>query len=223
MRKIALVGIVLLCALGAPGLYPRALSRPTPGQDILARRITLHLSKATMNLALSNLAVQHRVPIGIERSLSHSDDEKLNLDFDAVTLKEVLDSIVEQEPLYRWERVDGVINFVPARERDPFVEAFLNTPVAHFDPGKWNSIFQVRNAIGDIPEVKRMLEANRKTIDKYGDYVKYPSIYTRDDVDLSISNTTVRGVLNRVIRDSEHTLWSIGWVPGDKEALSIRF
>jgi hypothetical protein len=213
MRKFARVGIVLLCAFFLSGLYSRASARSQSAQDILALRITVHLSKATMILVLNTLSVEHRVPIGIERSPAHNDDEKLNLDFDGGTLKEVLDSIVQQEPLYRWELVDGVINFVPAGDRDPFIEAFLSTPVAHFDPGKWTSIFQVRNAIGDIPEVKRMLEANHKTLFKY----------TKKDVDLSISNTTVRGVLNRVIRDSEHTSWSIGWVPGDKDSLSIRF
>lgn len=123
-----------------------------------------------------------------------------------------------------WGATNGsIVNFVPTRDRDPFVEAFLNTPVARFDPGKWTSIFQVRDAIGDIPEAKRMLEANRKTLYKYGDYVKYPSIYAKKDVDLSISHTTVRGVLNRVIRESEHNLWSIGWARGDRDALSIRF
>ena len=212
---------MLLCALGAPGHYARP--RLTTTETILARPITLHLSKATLSLALGTLSVQHRVPIGIERSPSHSDDEKLNLDFDGGTLKEVLDSIVKQERLYRWEVVEGVINFVPARDRDPFVEAFLNTPVAHFDPGKWGSVFQVRDAIGDVPEVKQMLEENHKSLYKYGDYVKYPSIYSKKDVDLRISHTTVRGVLNRVIRESEHNSWSIGWAPGDKDALSIRF
>jgi hypothetical protein len=223
VRKFARVGIVLYCAFISPGLYAHTSTRPSPAQDLLGQRITVHLSKATISSALNTLSVEHRVPIGIERSPAHNDDEKLNLDFDSGTLKEVLDSIVQQEPLYRWKLVDGVINFVPTRDCDPFIEAFLNTPVAHFDPGKWTSIFQVRNAIGDVPEVKSMLEKNHKTLFKYGDYVKYPSIYTRKDVDLSISSTTVRGVLNRVIRDSEHTFWSIGWVPGDKDALSIRF
>lgn len=68
-----------------------------------------------------------------------------------------------------------------------------------------------------------MLEANGKTLYKHVDYIKYPSIYTKMDVDLSISNTTVRGMLNHVIRDSEHTFWSIGWSPEDKDAVAIRF
>lgn len=223
MRKVLRVGILLYCSLVF--VVPCALPAPRQAltQDLLSQQIQLRVDKEALSYALGVLAVKHRVPIGIERSPVDKNEPKLNLDVEKATLKEVLDSIVEQEPLYRWEIVDGVINFVPARDRDPFIEAFLNTPVAHFDPGKWTSIFQVRNAIGDVPEVKRMLEENRKTLFKYGDYVKFPSIYTKQGVDLSISNTTVRGVLNRVVRDSEHTSWSIGWVSGNKDALSIRF
>jgi hypothetical protein len=173
--------------------------------------------------ALSTLSVNHRVPIGIEYSLADKNEPKLNLDIDRGTLREALDSIVIQEPLYRWEIVDGVVNFVPTRERDQFFEDLLNTRVDHFDPGKWTIIFKVRDAIGEIPAVKRLLASNHKTLAKYGDYVKYPSIYTKKDVDLRISNTTVRGVLNRIIRDSEHKGWSIGWRPGEKDVLAIRF
>jgi hypothetical protein len=157
----------------------------------------LHLKDETLMYALSTLSVDHRVPIGIEYSSHDKNEPKINL--------------------------ESVINFIPTRDRDPFLETFLNTEVAHFDPGKWTIIFQVRDAIGDIPEVKKLLESNQKTIFKYGDYAYRPSIYTKKDVDLSISDTNVRGVLNRVVRDSEHKSWSLGWFRGDKDALSIRF
>ena len=223
MRNVACVGIVLWCALVSSGIRPAASPQPTSVQAILSRRITVQLNQATLRLAVGTLSAAHKVPVGVEYAVAHSDEHIINLDFKDGTAKEVLDSIVRQEPRYRWEMIDGVINFVPTCGRDPFIEAFLETPVDHFDPGKWTSIFQVRNAIGDIPEVKQMLAANHKTLYKSGDYVKRPSIYAKGDVDLSVSHTTVRGLLNRVIRESEHNFWSIGWARSDKDALSIRF
>ncbi len=223
MEKPFRVGIFLFFLLVSSGSYARPTSQHALTQDLLNQQIQLHLRNKTLGYALNVLAVEHRVPIGIERSLADKNEPKINLEIDRETLKEVLDAIVNEEPLYRWEIVDDVINFVPRQERDPFFEALLNTPVDHFNPGKWTIIFQVRNAIGEIPEVKRLMESNQKTLFKYGDYVKYPSIYTKKDVDLSISNTTVRGVLNRIIRDSEHKGWSISWLPGDKDALTISF
>lgn len=223
MRRVASIGIVLLCAFVSSGLRPAAGAQPAPAQDLLDRRITLELGDATLRLALGTLSATYDVPIGVEYSVTHSDQRTINLDFKDGTIKEVLDSIVKQEPLYRWELVDGVVNVVPTRDRDPFIEAFLNTPVDRFDPGKWTSIFQVREAIGHIPEVRRMLEANRKTFYTGGVYVKRPSIYAKKDVDLSISRTTVRGLLNRIIGESEHNFWSIGWARANKDAVSISF
>ena len=223
MKRTLVIGILVFCLVPTLGAVPGPTSRQVAESGILGQQIELHLRQDTLMYALSALSVRHRVPIGIEYSQADKNEPKLNLETERATLKEVLDSIVKQEPLYRWEVVDGVINFVPTRDRDRFIETFLSTPVAHFDPGKWTIIFEVRDAIGDIPEVKRLLESNQKTIAKYSDYAYSPSIYTKKDVDLSISETNVRGVLNRIARDSEHKGWSIGWRPGDKNVLSIRF
>lgn len=223
MKRAFTIGILVFCIVPTLSAGPGPALRLVAEPDILSQRIELHLKEDTLMYALGTLSVDQRVPIGIEYSRDDKNESKLNLEVDHATLKEVLDLIVRQEPLYRWEVVDGVINFVPTRDRDPFIEAFLNTRVAHFDPGKWTIIFQVRDAIGDIPEVKNLLQSKHKTISKYGDYIKYPSIYTKKDVDLSISDTNVRGVLNRMVRDSEHKKWSIRWRPGGKDELSIRF
>jgi hypothetical protein len=223
MKKAFAVAVFLFCCLIAPNSYSYLRSRGDSGDGILTKRLELHLRKESLILVLGTLSVDHRVPIGIEYSSADKNEAKISIDVEHATLRQVLDSIVQQEPVYRWEIVDGVINFVPTRERDPFFEALLSTPVAHFDPGKWTVIFAVRDAIGDIPEVKRLLNSQHKTVAKYSDYAMYPSIYTKKDVDLKVSNTTVRGVLNRIIRDSDHKGWSIGWQAGDKNVVSLRF
>ena len=191
-------------------------------ERLLNQRIELHMHDATLMHVLSTLSVTHRVPIGFEGSAADQNELKLVLESANDSLKETLDSIVKQEPFYRWEIVDGVINFVPARDRDAFIETLLSMPVSNYDPGKWTIEFQLRNAIGNTPEVKQLLESNKKSFAKYQDYVYHPSIYTKDDVDLRISNTTVRGILNRIVRISEHKSWSISWTDKEKNVLSIR-
>jgi hypothetical protein len=189
---------------------------------LLNQRIELHMNHATLMHVLSTLSVDHRVPIGFEGSAADQNEPTLVLESSNDSLKEILDSIVKQEPLYRWEVVDGVINFVPARDRDAFIETLLSTPVSNYDPRKWTIKFQLRDAIGNTPEVKQLLESNKKSLAKYQDYVYHPSIYTKDDVDLRISNTTVRGILNRIVRISEHKSWSISWTDKEKNVLAIR-
>ena len=222
MKKYLTAGIFVLC-LVRPINATSGLSRPQNADErFLSRKIELHLKDATLMHVLSTLAVIHRVPIGIEYSLADQNEPKLLVDSKDNSLKEILDSIVKQEPLYRWQLSDGVINFVPVRDRDPFFETLVNTSVSKYDPGRWTIKFQLRDAIGKTPEVKKLLESNNKVLAKYEDYFYYPSIYTKKRVDLSASNTTVRGILNQIVRMSEHKSWSIGWSDKEKKTLAIR-
>lgn len=192
-------------------------------EDLTSQPITIRLTNATLIYALETLSVDHRIPIGIESS---SDDRKnlvLNIDTsNGGTLSDVLNSIVEQVPIYRWEVRDGVINIVPNQSRDPFLEKLLSTHIDKFTPKPGITKFDIRNTLADLPEVHSLLEENKITLFKYGDHVYYPSIYTKE-VDLSISDTDVRGVLNKVVRDSEHKLWVVGWRDGKKDSLTISF
>ena len=177
MKKYVTVGILILCLAmsinASSGLTLHSSER------LLTRKIELHLKEATLMYVLSTLEVVHRVPIGIEYSLADQNEPRLVVESKNDSLKEILDSIVKQEPLYRWEVRDGVINFVPVRDRDPFFETLMNTSVSKYDPGKWTLKFQLRDVIGNTPEVKKLLESNKKTLAKYEDYIYYPSIYTK--------------------------------------------
>jgi hypothetical protein len=221
MRKHFTLGVFVLCLVMSINEASGATVQNSEDR-LLSRQIELHLSGVTLMNVLSTLAVIHTVPIGIEYSLADQNEPKLSIESENNSLKEILDSIIKQEPIYRWEVNDGVINFVPIRDRDPFFERLINTSVSRYDPGKWKIKFQLRDAIGNTPEVKRLLKLNKTTLAKYEDYFYYPSIYTRKDVDVSASNTTVRGILNQIVRISEHKSWSIGWSNKDKKVLSIR-
>jgi len=220
MKKQFVIGILVCLLLSLPvPANPWLQQNSEP--PLLGRKIELHLQNVTLMYVLSTLAIDHRVPIGIEYSAADKNEPKLTLKTEGDSLKDILDSIVKQEPLYRWEVIDGVINFVPVLDRDPFFETLLNTHVVHYDPGKWTIKFQLRDAIENTSEVKELLKSKNFELARYRDYAYSPSIYTQKDVDLSMSNTTVRGILNRIVKISEHKQWSIGWRRGEKNVFSI--
>lgn len=162
-----------------------------------------------MIYVLGTLAVEHRVPIGLEAADDgDADGPRLNIDVRDETLKDVLDLIARQEPAYRWEVRDGVVNFVPARAGDPFLAQLLGTRVGRFDPEKGVNKYGLRDAITNLPEVRSLLDASGVSVWRLGPPT-YRSVYTNDEVDLSISDTDVRGVLNKVVRDSEHKIWVV--------------
>jgi len=218
---------IIICLILAVGLIgPSLLSVPVSGQtpdNLLAQRITLQINKGTFLYALSTLSVDKRVPIGFEVALNHKDEYNLNIDVKSATLQDVLDKIMLQEPGYRWEMRDGVINIVPYESRDDFVEKLLNTSVREFTPPKVLEKFQIRDAIIELPEVVSLLKANGIIASRYAYSYRYPSIYTDETVDLTITKTDVRGVLNKVIKDSEHKMWMISRSGNKLTSLDISF
>lgn len=177
-----------------------------PSEELTNQSLTLRVENETLITCLATLAVEYRVPIGLEIANNHDDKARLSFDVKNESLKKILDLICQQEPAYRWEVRDGVINFVPTQSTDEFLSRLLDTPVSRFAPEKGLNKFGLKNVVADLPEVKNFLNVNDLTVSRL-EYPTYPSIYSNGDLDLSISNTNVRGVLNKIIRDSEHKLW----------------
>lgn len=217
--------IFMLIAIGLTGtLMLSGLAFGQTGQsDLTKQKVRLHLNRGTLLQALSTLSVEQRVPIGFEPALGHKHEYHLNVDAENISLPAVLDKIVEQEPDYKWEVKDGVINFIPTKSRDGFVEKLLNTRIQRFNPPKILAPSQIRDAIIDLPEVVELLKANNITASHYGYFYRQPSGYTHATVDLRTSNTDVRGVLNKVIRESEHKMWIVSRSGEDLGSLDIGF
>jgi len=177
-----------------------------PSEDITTQSLTLRVENQTLITCLATLAVEYRVPIGLEVAFNHDDKVRLNFDVKNESLRKILDLICRQAPAYRWEVRDGVINFVPTKSTDQFLSKLLDTHVSRFAPEKGLNKFGLRNVVADLPEVKSFLYVNDLTVSRL-EYPTYTSVYSNGDLDLSISNTNVRGVLNKIIRDSEHKIW----------------
>lgn len=177
--------------------------------DLLHQKIEVHFTDATLLYVLNKLAAIQGIPIGLEKSATEEYKAKLNIDVENGTLKEVLNAIIQQEPAYKWEVIDGVINFTPTAKRYSFVAILLDTSVNCFAPVKGISKFGIRDTITNLPEVRSLLTANNIGVERFMDYPYRESIYANSKVNLNMSNTTVRGILNKVVKDSEHKIWVV--------------
>lgn len=209
----AIIGLVVISEISASGQRATA--------TLLDRRITLHVKQGTFLYALSTLCVDYKIPIGFEPGLGHKAQYHLNINLENARLEDVLNEIVGQETGYRWELRDGVINIMPITSRDDFVEKLLNTEVRRFDQPKKLGKFQIRDAIVELPEVVALLRRNGITASHYG-YFYSPS-NVNESTDLSISGTDVRGILNRVIRETEHNMWIVSRSGKNLNSLDLSF
>lgn len=218
---------LIICAMlavvtGLSAIYPSPASGQTTTNNLLERRISLHIKEGTFLYALSTLNVDYEIPIGFELALGHKANYHLNIDLENVALEDVLNEIVGQERGYKWEVRDGVINIIPITSRDEFVEKLLNTPIPRFDQPKKLGKFQIRDAIMELPEVVALLKANGITASHYG-YFYNRTARSNEIVDLSTSGTDLRGVLNKVIRETEHNMWMISRSGKNLSSLDLSF
>jgi hypothetical protein len=188
----------------------------------LYQMINIDLADDTLLGALSKLAIDHRVPIGFEQAMDSRENINRHIYVQSGTLKTVLDSLVAQEPRYKWELRDGAINVTPIIGRDEFLARFLDTKLAQFEPPtQTTDKFKLRDAVLASPEVRKLLEANGVTVKPY-DYPYRRSIYSDDNVNLTMTNINVREILNNIAKRTEHKFWSLERV-GEKRGLLLTY
>jgi hypothetical protein len=206
MRRRKLWFLLLLFIGTVPNAFH--VSAQEANSSFLERPISLRLSKATIILAASTLAVEKHIPVGLQMSSSRNNEPNIDIDVRDVPLVEVLNMIAQQTTVYGWEYRDGVINFFPTRDSDSFFKKLLETRIARFVPNS-NDKFEIREAILNLPEVKEVMNAEKVKAYRLG-YIHYPSIYA-NNADLSTQHTDVRSLLNKIIRESEHNVWVLSW------------
>lgn len=210
IMKRALLRTIILMVLSVNLTHAQALEG-----GILDKRIDVSFEGAGLIQVLTTLAVVNRIPIGYEKSLNEDASNMLRLVGRNLTVKNVLDRIVEMEPRYRWEHRKGVINFTPQVDRSLFIEKLLGVHIDQFNPKKGASKFVIRDALLELPEVQTALKAGEINGQRF--YYAYKrSIYSDDSVDLQCSNASLREVLNNIVLKSEHKIWVVE-LSGDKQ------
>lgn len=176
--------------------------------DLPLRSVSIKASN--IHLALSDISDKYRLPIGLEVS---PDDDLLKerdivVKLDSGTLRDVLNSVAGQNPLYTWEIVDGVVNVFPKGGREPVLKALLETRVGDFRVSSGMSRFTFRENLTGSAEVKGVLAA-------FGVKSNNEIFVSRDmaklglSSPLDLSDVSVKAVLNQVIRDSETRYWIV--------------
>jgi hypothetical protein len=200
MVKHVLIGIILILVIRLSAFGQTA--------DVTTKAVSLNVKNMRVQRVLIELAIQAEISIGLERSDLDNPQISVSVDERQRTVRDVLNHIVKQVPLYIWEEHDGIINVKPVRGRNPIMENFLSVNVREFKAKSDVTKFDLRNYIYDLPEVELFLKANSLKTERLRDYPYQRSIYA-NDVDLSISGTNVLGILNNIISKSEHHLWML--------------
>lgn len=181
-------------------------------EDLLRSPLkSVEIQADNIGLLLSRLSTQYDLPIGFEVALDDdlSITRSITIGLKDGTVQEVLDSIVNQSPNYKWEMRDDVINVFPRdRNRDILLKEILETRLEKVSFDKQMTRFMLRQTLCENPAVTKILKM-------YGVTSVNETFTSHDfgkvgrDFSFSGSDVSIATVLNRVIRNSPTKYWII--------------
>jgi len=201
-RLFMLSGFIILLFL-----FPAQSFGQTDVHKLLDRKIDFHFEKTTLLYVLDSTRQKYDLPVLFEVADSgyvRGNPVDLNawdMTIHETSLRGLLDSIVKQRPLYKWEITDGVINFVPIAKRDPFLEKLFNTPVKSFSLKGYTYFSEMDEKLAAIPTVAELLKSHYVELNEIYDFSGIGR-FVPDEADLSISGTTFKGVLDNIVKKS---------------------
>lgn len=185
----------------------------TPNDDILNQRINLNLKDESLFQICATLAKFKGIPIGLEGNIDFEYGKNATLKIQSGTLREVLNSIIKQEPDYTWEIRDGVVNIFPINARDNSIKTLLETKTKTFFTKKEGGRIEIRDNINDIEDVKTLISIINIL---FSISVSHRAYVKDETTDINISNVNLKEILDKVVKkSSDSKMWTIQKVKDD--------
>ena len=180
------------------------------------QQVSSLIMRGSIHQILARVALNYKVPIGL-KVIPEGTEGEISIRIGAGSVRDVLNSIIEADPRYKWEETGGVVNVLPRSDSDDF----LATVIAEFQIGRQSQL-DLRQALFDSPEVKSKLDSmGVRPLN-----TELMSSAAKDVFSITpvvLSNATVKDVLNHVIKCSNVHYWVISRFGDNKGFLIINF
>jgi len=180
--------------------------------DVLDHRFDeLSVKESSIVLALSRIATEYRVPIGLEVAAKQPETpgREITLNLENTTLRGVMNAIVKQDSRYRWTATGDVVYVYPIAGRDPLLRDLLATNLGEFAVERDCTSYRLRDRIPELPEIKGKLA--RAKVSPFviawrgADREKLGS----DCFSLHVSDVTLHHLLDQIIKQSNQKFWML--------------
>jgi hypothetical protein len=167
--------------------------RAFASDSLLQKTVSVRMYDVYAPQVLDFLATEFVFPTGIEIAPSH-DDKKISVNIFQQPLRVALDAIVKDDPDYKWEVNDGVVNLLPKNDSD----SLLGIGVKSFQVRDMSRL-ETRRAIAALPEVSAKLKSLGL---EFTEINLWPTRDKRDQMRLTIDmrDTTLKAILNEIAK-----------------------
>lgn len=212
MNKTKTAWLFVFAILICSAVCQAAYGQTKEGRALESRITDLEVENASLRDVLLRIARDYRVPIGLEDALARnaSPTITMKLSGSGQSLKKVFDSLVKQDDRYTWRSADGVFFFSPVKDRDELLTAVLDTPVDQFVIQPKTDKLEVRSRIANLPGV--LAKLNAAGVEPLIVDLISSGRFNHEvapNFSLSVENTTVRELLDTIVKQSDVKLWVV--------------
>jgi hypothetical protein len=209
VRAFAFVFSTAVLTVGS--LFPfepgRHIQLPAQPADDLTRPIAISDSPSPAYVVALGAMLASGTPGGVTFDGGCPDHSEPVIRPHGTTLREVLDSITEEDASYAWNMKQGVVNLVPSGGAPAFLKMNLDT----YDSGDLANASEAVVFLASSPEVTR--DAAKLGLQKNpsGSPLGSASLEPRPPqkpLSIRLQNVTLLGVLNAIARANKHGVWT---------------
>lgn len=203
MVKVILRLIIPLLTLVFGNMYSDTVAqlRVQNSQDLAVIQLeNVQIEAQSIGSFFSSLALSSDIPIGLEIASSEDRRTSYAVDFKKGTLSELLNQFVTEHTEYSWEIRDGVVNVFPKKgHRVTLFQDLLKTRIGRFSVKENTSCSALVESLITTSEIRKILNVSGtkyRAPDLTGFY--FPQVGRK--FVLEVSNSTMKSILNRVVR-----------------------
>ena len=219
--RISLILILVLVA----GHFAKSKSGQPQSNAADTPVANVNIEAKNINQALAQIAYKYNVPISLEAAADEDllKSKRVTVQVTSGKIANVLDRIVQQKPEYTWEANESGVRVFPRSDfRDSLLQTVLELRIGRFVLPKRSAKLTFRQTLAGSPELKRLLASYGVKASNEA-FSQYDIAPFGDDFSLNVENTTVRSILDRIIKDSPTKYWFIKRDGENKEYLLINF
>jgi hypothetical protein len=176
------------------------------GNPLLEKHVEIKLNNGSILEAVYALS-RSEVEIGFEARADLDVDSDPRISLNDGKVKDILNSLISQDPSYKWEVNDGVINIFPITGRNELITSFLKTLVGpiHILPGEKR--ISISTQINNSLELQTLQEKSVKVLIFQSTVLGIEDTVSKE---LNIPRADARTVLNNLIKSEIGSkLWII--------------
>jgi hypothetical protein len=169
--------------------------------DLATRVIKNVALEGKFSNLLTRLSLDYDIPLGVEISADEQLSNHYRVELSEGTVADLMSQIVSQNGRYDWIIENGVVNIFPRdKYRDAFLAELLTVRIGSFAVDKNSDCLKLQNDLVNAPEIKAVIDAHgmQTGINFSGAYI--PQL--GQQFSLKVSDTTLKSLLNRIIRES---------------------